>query len=487
MATADWTRVIPGRYAAREMRIAFRNVSKSFGSRASRQHAVVASSWEAGGGEVFGLLGPNGAGKTTMIRMLLDIFRADEGDILVGDSRDGNRSPEFKRRVGYLPEERGLYRKRKVMDVLIYLAALKGQPRADARHRAQVLLERFGLSAYGGKKVATLSKGMAQKLQIVSCILHDPDLVVLDEPFSGLDPVNTRLIRELVLELKRAGKLVILSTHMMGEVEALCDRILLIHRGRQVLYGELHAIRKSHTDYQVVVDPAAAPEGLACVEKVVTMPDEKRVYLRSGKQVTDLMLEMGRSVRPSLSATHDHVVVAGRQVIPREARPIVQEIDLDVVNVAREYLRSLGQELFPVGAGSLVCGAQKFDDRDHTPIQSVADDDVGQALLVHERNAHAHRRLEQRRGLGVDPLPGLRDVRTPQEATRSLWSVVDIYVFVDRDDVVWINLRDDQVGHQRNEALVKIVAHMLLLEVRVHSGEWRRIAGLLIDASVVIV
>ncbi|MBN2562533.1 MAG: ATP-binding cassette domain-containing protein [Phycisphaerae bacterium] len=277
------------------MQIEFQQVSKTFGGGAGRTRAVDQASWEAHGGEVFGLLGPNGAGKTTIIRMMLDIFRPDEGAILVNGTPNGNRSQDFKNRVGYLPEERGLYKKRKVMDVLAYLAALKGVSKAEAHKSAGVLLERFGLAEYANKKIKTLSKGMSQKLQTVSCVLHDPDLVVFDEPFSGLDPVNVRLVRDLVLDLKRAGKLVFLSTHMMAEVEAVCDRIIMIDRGRQILCGELGEIKKAHTDYDIVVDAQAQPDGLDCVAKVVIVGSRKRVWLRDGKTMNDLMLEMGRA------------------------------------------------------------------------------------------------------------------------------------------------------------------------------------------------
>jgi len=234
------------------MEIELQNVSKTYGRGANLKVAVDNVSWKSGGGEIFGLLGPNGAGKTTMIRMMLDIIRPDEGQILLNGDPAANRTIDFKRQIGYLPEERGLYQKRKVMDVLLYFAALKGFDRKAAKLKAMELLERFELADCANKKIHDLSKGMGQKIQIASCVLHDPDLVVLDEPFSGLDPVNTRLIRETIFDLRAAGKLVFLSTHMMAEVEALCDRIFMINDGKQVLYGPLDEIRKSYTKKRLV-------------------------------------------------------------------------------------------------------------------------------------------------------------------------------------------------------------------------------------------
>jgi len=278
--------------------VEFERVRKAFGRARNATHAVDDVTWRAEPGQVFGVLGPNGAGKTTMIRMLLDILRPDAGTIRVDGVPAGNQAPAFKHRVGYLPEERGLYRKRKVMDVLVYLAALKGVGAATARRRAAAWLERFGLADTARRKIETLSKGMSQKLQILSCILHEPDLVVLDEPFSGLDPVNVRLVRDVIRQLAAGGALVFLSTHMMAEVEVLCDRVLMMHRGRQLLCGTLAEIKRAYTDFDAVVDRDAAPEGLACVERVVAAATGKQIHLRAGRTIVDLMREMGAAGRP---------------------------------------------------------------------------------------------------------------------------------------------------------------------------------------------
>lgn len=280
------------------MKIELQNVTKTYGRGANLKTAVDSVSWQAQGGEIFGLLGPNGAGKTTMIRMMLDILRPDSGQVLLDDQPDGNKTTEFKQRIGYLPEERGLYKKRKVMDVMVYFAALKGLDSKTARLRAGEMLERFELTEWANKKIEDLSKGMSQKIQIASCILHHPDIVVLDEPFSGLDPVNVRLVRDTIYDLKGKDKLVFLSTHMMSEVEALCDRIFMINNGKQVLYGPLDEIKASYTEHQVVLDTDAQPEGLQCVERVTSTDNGKCVFLRDGKTMHDLMAEMAAEKRP---------------------------------------------------------------------------------------------------------------------------------------------------------------------------------------------
>jgi ABC-2 type transport system ATP-binding protein len=191
-------------------------------------------------GEVLGLVGPNGAGKTTIIRMLMDIVKPDSGEISVFGCPINEQA---KNKIGYLPEERGLYRKMKVYDNLIYLASLKNVPLNVARERAERLLKEVDMSPHKDKKIGELSRGMGQIIQFLVTISHDPSLIVLDEPFAGLDPVNRMLLKNIILELKKQGKTVILSTHMMNEVEEMCDRILMINRGRVVLYGSLSDIK----------------------------------------------------------------------------------------------------------------------------------------------------------------------------------------------------------------------------------------------------
>ena len=201
-------------------------------------------------GEIFGLLGPNGAGKTTTIRLLLDIFKPDAGTVSI---LGGPMTEEKKDRIGYMPEERGLYQEMQLESCLVYLATLKGMPAAEARDRAGEYLERLDLAHYKKKKVKELSRGMQQKAQIINTIVHQPELLIVDEPFSGLDPVNTQLVKDLMDELRQQGTTIIMSTHMMHQVEELCDRIVLIDKGYNVLYGGLNQIRRDHSGHAVLV------------------------------------------------------------------------------------------------------------------------------------------------------------------------------------------------------------------------------------------
>ena len=194
-------------------------------------------------GAVFGLLGPNGAGKTTTLRMVMSILVPDQGTIRVLGEPAGDRTQD---RIGYLPEERGLYAKMQVQPLLVFLGALKGLSESDAKRRAGEWLERLELGSWAEKKVNDLSKGMQQKVQFIAAILHRPPLLILDEPFTGLDPVNAALIKDIMLELRRQGSTIILSTHRMEQVEMMCDSICLIDRGHKVLDGELRAIKKSY-------------------------------------------------------------------------------------------------------------------------------------------------------------------------------------------------------------------------------------------------
>ena len=222
------------------------HIAKSFGDT----QAVVDVSFEVLTGEIFGLLGPNGAGKTTTIRMLLDIFKPDQGTISV---LGGPISEQAKDRIGYMPEERGLYQDLDLERCLIYMARLKGIHAGEARGRLDGLLERFDLSAHRKKKVKELSKGMQQKAQIINTILHKPELIIIDEPFTALDPLNVQLVKDLIRELRDEGTTLIMSTHQMHQVEELCDRILLIDHGRDVLYGDLNQIRRDFSGHAVLV------------------------------------------------------------------------------------------------------------------------------------------------------------------------------------------------------------------------------------------
>jgi ABC-2 type transport system ATP-binding protein len=223
------------------------HVVKSFTDKV----AVDDLSFSVAPGEMFGLIGPNGAGKTTTIRMMMDIIKPDSGEVTIF----GEKLKEAtKNKLGYLPEERGLYKKLSVLDSIVYLASLKGMNKNSAAQRAEELLEKTGMSATKSKKIEALSRGMGQIIQCIVTIIHDPQLVVLDEPFAGLDPVNTELLKGMFLELRNQGKAVILSTHQMNQVEALCDRILMVNNGQAVLYGNLAEIRSKYRGNSVLLD-----------------------------------------------------------------------------------------------------------------------------------------------------------------------------------------------------------------------------------------
>ncbi len=201
--------------------------------------------------EVFGLIGPNGAGKTTTIRMMMDIVKPDSGTVTILGEKLSEAS---KHRLGYLPEERGLYRKLTVMDSIVYLASLKGMDGRLAEQRANELLSETGMLSHSGKRIEELSKGMGQIIQFIITIIHNPELIVLDEPFSGLDPVNTEILKKMLINLRGQGKAIILSTHQMNQVEELCDRILMIDGGHAVLYGGLSEIKAKYRSNSVIID-----------------------------------------------------------------------------------------------------------------------------------------------------------------------------------------------------------------------------------------
>jgi ABC-2 type transport system ATP-binding protein len=223
------------------------HVVKSFADKV----AVDDLSFSVAQGELFGLIGPNGAGKTTTIRMMMDIIKPDSGEVTIL----GQKLKEAtKNKLGYLPEERGLYKKLSVLESIVYLASLKGMDKHSAAEKAEELLNRTGMLAAKSKKIEALSRGMGQIIQFIVTIIHDPQLVILDEPFAGLDPVNTELLKGMVGELRSRGKAVILSTHQMNQVEELCDRILMINNGKNVLYGDLTEIRSRYRGNSILLD-----------------------------------------------------------------------------------------------------------------------------------------------------------------------------------------------------------------------------------------
>ena len=240
------------------------HISKSFGST----EAVKDVSFEVNPGEIFGLLGPNGSGKTTTIRIILDIYRQDSGSVSI---LDGPMNEAKKNHVGYLPEERGLYQDVQLERCLGYLATLKGLTQEQIADRLPGYLERFDLMDYKKKKLKEMSKGMQQKAQLIATLIHDPKVLIIDEPFNALDPVNTQLVKDLLREQREAGKTIIMSTHQMNQVETLCDRIVLIDKGNVLLYGDLHEIRDRFTTNAILINsdanlPQNVP-GIASIEE----------------------------------------------------------------------------------------------------------------------------------------------------------------------------------------------------------------------------
>jgi ABC-2 type transport system ATP-binding protein len=237
------------------------HISKSFGTL----KAVDDVTFDVEKGEIFGLLGPNGAGKTTAIRVLLDIFKPDQGKVSI---LGGPMTEDKKNHIGYMPEERGLYQDIQLERCLVYLGTLKGLSKTEVQTKVAGYLERFGLESSRNKKVKELSKGMQQKAQLISTLIHEPDLIIIDEPFSGLDPVNTQMVKDLLYEQRDQGVTILMSTHQMHQVEELCDRIVLIDYGRTVLYGGLDEIRRQFAGHAVIVRTPGELPALPGVEHV---------------------------------------------------------------------------------------------------------------------------------------------------------------------------------------------------------------------------
>jgi len=250
-----------------------RDITKKYDGRA----VVDRVTFEVQPGEIFALLGPNGAGKTTLIRMITDILRPDAGEILL----DGQPVGSAGQTIAYLPEERGLYRRSKVIDVLAYYGELRDLTPQDARAVSRRLLDRVELREWADKQVQALSKGMQQKLQLCTALIGEPRLLILDEPFSGLDPINVQLFEEILHERRAAGTTVLLSTHQMDKVEQVCDRALMLNRGRMVLYGTVRDIRRKYADHAVVVRTEDALDGVPGVKAVESSNGDHKLLLES--------------------------------------------------------------------------------------------------------------------------------------------------------------------------------------------------------------
>jgi len=264
------------------------HVSKSFGDFT----AVEDLSLAVRAGRIFGLLGPNGAGKTTSIRMIVNITAPDSGTIELFGQKINS---QLQDKIGYLPEERGLYKSMKVGEQLRFFAQLKNVTGKDAQQRIDTWLERLKLSEWKQKKTRDLSKGMQQKIQFISAVLHDPDLVILDEPFSGLDPLNVELLKDVVLNLKRAGKTIIFSTHAMDIAEKICDDICLINRSRKVLEGSIREVKKSFGRNSIALRVEGTNGNLATsnlVSNIQHHSDEVEVLLTANANPQDFLKEL---------------------------------------------------------------------------------------------------------------------------------------------------------------------------------------------------
>jgi ABC-2 type transport system ATP-binding protein len=302
----------------RDAAIDLRAVTKTFGALT----AVERLDLTIPRGALYGFIGPNGAGKTTTIRMIMSILLADSGDLRVLGKAS---ALEAKDRIGYLPEERGVYRKMKVAAYLSYIARLKGMPERGLRERVYAAIERIGLAGVENKRCEELSKGMSQKIQFLAAIIHEPDLVILDEPFSGLDPVSTRLLREQILAEHRRGATVLFSTHVMPQAEEICDHVVMIYRGQKVLDDPVSTILRPHDSRALkfeLLDARAdvsAVRGLPGVEGCSAAEGGYEVALRQGADPARIMQSVIAAVpvarielkRPSLEDVFVSIVAGG--------------------------------------------------------------------------------------------------------------------------------------------------------------------------------
>lgn len=296
------------------MILELRNIDKSFGEK----EVLKGVSFVAEGGRAFGLLGRNGAGKTTSIRILMNVFPANSGEVLI----DGKPIDYDKIGIGYLPEERGLYPKKLIIDQLVYFAELKGMNTKDAVRAVDYWLERLGMSEYRNKRLDTLSKGNQQKIQLVTALAHNPDIVILDEPFSGLDPVNAMLLKDVVKEEIAKGKIVLFSSHQMSYIEEFCDSIAIINAGKVAISGDLHEIKRTYPRDKIVVS-TRSPEkikadlGDICTERddgtlliQLAAPSEKQAMMK--RLVENYDIDEVKVFEPSLNDIF--VEYAGAQV-----------------------------------------------------------------------------------------------------------------------------------------------------------------------------
>lgn len=287
-------------------------VTKHYGDKT----AVDAIDFQVGQGEIFGLLGANGAGKTTTMRMVLGLIYPDEGTIAW---RGQAYSAELRKLMGYLPEERGLYPKVKVSEQVLYLAELRGMTRSAADKSLRRWLERFEVPDYYNKKVEELSKGNQQKIQFIAAVIHDPDILILDEPFSGLDPVNVELLKATVTELRRDGKTILFSSHRMDHVEELCENICMLHKSKTVLKGNLKSIKRSFPRERVLLDTEHDVQGLERIPGVRSV--------KKGEAWTEIRIEHEKAAQDVLKTASGQTDVIRFQIM----EPTLNEIFIKTV------------------------------------------------------------------------------------------------------------------------------------------------------------
>lgn len=261
-------------------------IAKSFGAT----QAVKDVSFDVHPGEIFGLLGPNGSGKTTSIRIILDIYQPDSGSVTI---LDGPMTNEKLNHIGYIPEERGLYQDVPLDRCLTYLASLKGLKEDQIKERLPKYLAKFDLTEHAKKKAKELSKGMQQKGQLIAALIHDPEIIIIDEPFSALDPINTQLVKDLLIEQRNAGKTIVMCTHQMNQVEQLCDRLVLINQGQVLLQGELSEIRNRFRTNEVIIDALnPLPDTLNGVSRIEKLNGAYRLSPQEGLSSQELLNEL---------------------------------------------------------------------------------------------------------------------------------------------------------------------------------------------------
>ena len=293
-----------------------KNLTKTFGKLV----AVDNASFEVPEGSIFGLIGRNGAGKTTTIRMMMNIYLPDSGEVVLRGAKVGQ---DFKNQVGYLPEERGLYKKMKVIDILYYFAELKGKSGREVHKKADEYLKRFELYDRRLSKVEDLSKGNQQKVQFIATILHDPEFIILDEPFSGLDPINTNLLREIILEMKQRGKIIIFSTHLMDFAEKMCDHIVMIDHGKVILKGSLNEIKSKYA------------------QKNVSLTYEGDISFLNGNPIVDKIANYGNTTGIRLKESNQAQQLL-KMLVERDV--MVKKFDANDISLQEIFIELAGQE-----------------------------------------------------------------------------------------------------------------------------------------------